>query len=67
MATNLDLDPRLLDRAFRLSGERTKKATVTRALEEYVARLEQRRATELFGELEWDARYDYKTERSRDG
>jgi Arc/MetJ family transcription regulator len=67
MATNLDLDPRLLDRAFRLSGERTKKATVTRALEEYVARLEQRRATELFGELEWDATYDYKTERSRDG
>jgi hypothetical protein len=67
MATNLDLDPRLLDRAFRLSGERTKKATVTRALEEFVARLEQRRATELFGELEWDATYDYKTERSRDG
>ena len=67
MATNLDLDPRLLDRAFRLSGERTKKATVTRALEEYVARLEQRRATDLFGELEWDATYDYKTERSRDG
>jgi Arc/MetJ family transcription regulator len=67
MATNLDLDPRLLDRAFRLSGERTKKATVTRALEEYVARLEQRRATELFGDLEWDATYDYKTERSRDG
>ena len=39
MATNLDLDPQLLDRAFRLSGERTKKATVTRAIEEYVARL----------------------------
>ena len=67
MATNLDLDPRLLDRAFRLSGERTKKATVTRALEEYVARLEQRRATELFGDLDWDATYDYKVERSRDG
>ncbi len=67
MATNLDLDPRLLDRAFRLSGERTKKATVTRALEEYVARLEQRRTTELFGELDWDSTFDYKAERSRDG
>ncbi len=67
MATNLDLDPRLLDRAFRLSGERTKKATVTRALEEYVAWLEQRRATELFGDLDWDATYDNKVERSRDG
>ena len=66
MATNLDLDPQLLDRAFRLSGERTKKATVTRALEEYVRRLEQRRATELFGELDWDPTFDYKAERSRD-
>lgn len=66
MATNLDLDPRLLERAFRLSGERTKKAAVTRALQEYVARLEQRRATELFGELEWDPDFDYKAERSRD-
>jgi len=66
MATNLDLDPQLLDRAFRLSGERTKKATVTRALEEYVARLEQRRTTELFGELDRDPTFDYKAERSRD-
>jgi len=65
MATNLGLDPELLDRAFRLSGERTKKAAVTRALQEFIAGREQRRVAQLFGELEWDPGYDYKAERSR--
>lgn len=66
MATNLGLDPDLLDRAFRLSGERTKKAAVTRALQEFIARREQRRVVELFGELAWDPGFDYKAERSRE-
>ena len=65
MATNLDIDPRLLERALKVSGERTKTAAVTRALEEFVARREQRRLLDLFGALEWDAAYDYKAERSR--
>ncbi len=65
MATNLDIDPRLLQRALELSGERTKTAAVTRALQEYVARREQKRLLELFGALEWDGRFDYKAERSR--
>jgi len=41
MPTNLDLDPALLDRALAVSGERTRKAAVTRALEEFIARREQ--------------------------
>ena len=65
MATNLALDPRLLERAFEVSGEKTKKAAVTRALEEFIARREQRQILELMGKLEWDSRYDYKAERSR--
>ena len=65
MATNLALDPALLERAFAVSGEKTKKAAVTRALEEFIARREQRRLVGLFGSLEWDAGYDYKRERSR--
>lgn len=65
MATNLAIDPRLLERALEVSGERTKTAAVTRALEEFVARREQRRITELFGALEWDPEYDHKAERSR--
>lgn len=66
MATNLDIDPRLLQRALRVSGERTKTAVVTRALEEYVARREQKRLLELFGALEWDRTFDYKAERTRE-
>lgn len=65
MATNLALDPDLLERAFEVSGETTKKAAVTRALKEFIARREQRQLVELFGRLEWDDTYDYKSERSR--
>ena len=65
MATNLSLDPDLLDRALKLSGERTRKAAVTRALEEFIARRKQKRLIDLMGKLEWDGSYDYKTERSR--
>ena len=65
MATNLDLDPRLIDRVLEVSGERTKKAAVTRALEEFLARREQSKIVELFGKIDWDPGYDFKKERSR--
>lgn len=65
MATNLSIDPELIERALLVSGERTKKAAVTKALQEYVARREQKRLAELFGKLEWDSEYDYKQDRTR--
>jgi Arc/MetJ family transcription regulator len=65
MATNLSIDPELIERALELSGERTKKAAVTRALEEFIARRRQKKMLDLMGKLEWDNRYDYKAERSR--
>ena len=65
MATNLDLDPKLLNQVLELSGEPTKKAAVTLALREFVARREQRKVADLFGKLDWDASFDYKAERSR--
>ena len=65
MATNLALDPDLIDRAVEVSGERTKKAAVTRALQEFIARREQKRLLEQMGKLEWDTSFDYKAERSR--
>jgi hypothetical protein len=65
MATNLAIDPDLLDRAVEVSGERTKKAVVTKALQEFIARREQKRILELMGKLDWDASFDYKAERSR--
>jgi hypothetical protein len=59
------LDPELIERALQVSGEKTKKAAVTRALEEFIARRKQKRLVELMGKLEWDVSYDYKAERSR--
>ena len=65
MATNLSIDPDLLERALAVSGERTKKAAVTKALEEFIARRRQKRLLELMGKLEWDESFDYKAERTR--
>ena len=65
MATNLSIDPDLLNRALHVGGEKTKKATVNRALREFVARREQERLLELFGKLDWGDEFDYKSERSR--
>ena len=65
MATNLAIDPKLLDTALEVGGEKTKKATVNRALREFVARREQERLLELFGKFDWDDGFDYKRERSR--
>ena len=65
MATNLSIDPRLIDQALEVSGLRTKKAAVTLALHEFVARRRQKRVAELIGTLEWDTSFDYKAERSR--
>ena len=66
MATNRSIDPLLSERALKVSGERTKKAAVTRALQEFIARRQQKRLLELMGKLEWDTTYDYKAERKRD-
>jgi hypothetical protein len=66
MATNLSIDPDLIDRALEVSGERTKKAAVTKALQEFIARRRQKRLLDLMGKLEWHPAYDYKAERNRD-
>ena len=66
MATNLARDPELREQALEVSGERTKKAAVTKALQEFVARRRQKALLDLFGKLEWDSSYDYKAGRSRD-
>ena len=64
MATNLAIDPELLQHAVDVSGERTKKAVVTKALQEFIARREQRRVVELMGRLEWDGSFNNKADRS---
>jgi Arc/MetJ family transcription regulator len=65
MATNLAIDDRLLDEALRVGGQKTKKATVNQALEEYVQRRRQARVLDLFGKIDFDPKYDYKRQRRR--
>ncbi len=65
MATNLAIDPELLEKALEVSGERTKTAAVTKALQEFIARRQQRRLVDLFRALDWNGDFDYKKERSR--
>jgi hypothetical protein len=65
VATNLDLDPALIDEAVAVGGARTKKEAVTAALREYIARRRQVEIVRLFGSIDIDPRYDYKKQRRR--
>ena len=65
MATNLAIDDRLLEEALKIGGQKTKKATVTEALEEYIQHRKQRRVLRLFGSIDVDPKYDYKAQRRR--
>jgi len=65
MPSNLDIDDDLLEKALRLGGHRTKKATVTEALQEYIERREQLGILELIGTIDYDDDYDPKKYRKR--
>jgi Arc/MetJ family transcription regulator len=65
MATNLAIDDRLLSEAQKIGGLGTKKATVTRALEEFIQHRKQVKILELFGTVEFDPKYDYKKQRRK--
>ncbi|MCK5690926.1 type II toxin-antitoxin system VapB family antitoxin [Myxococcota bacterium] len=65
MATNLAIDDALLEEARKMGGHRTKKATVTEALQEYIQRREQEKVLSLFGTIDYDEDYDYKKQRKK--
>ncbi|WP_421877215.1 type II toxin-antitoxin system VapB family antitoxin [Marinoscillum sp.] len=65
MATNLDIDQKLLEEAVKYGNHKTKKSAVNEALAEYVQKKKQLGIIELFGTLDWDESYDYKAERKR--
>lgn len=52
MATNLQIDPELLEQALKVGGHRTKRETVNEALAEYVQRREQLKILDLFGTVD---------------
>lgn len=63
MPTNLAIDDRLLEEAQKVGGHRTKRETVTAALEEYIKRHKQLEILSLFGEIDYEPDYEYKHER----
>ena len=63
MATNLQTDDRLILKAVKLGGHNTKKAAVTKALQDYIEHLEQAKIISIFGAVEYDPDYDYKRQR----
>jgi hypothetical protein len=63
MPTNLAIDDRLIQEAQKLGRHRTKKETVTAALDEYIRRRKQQQVISLFGTIDYDAGYDYKRAR----
>lgn len=63
MATNLAIDDKLIEEALKLGGQKTKKAVVTDALNEYVQRHKQLKLLEMFHTIDFDPDYDYKQQR----
>lgn len=64
MPTNLAIDDQLINEAKKISGLKTKKAVVTEALKEYIQRRKQIEIIKLFGKIDFDPDYDYKTQRN---
>lgn len=63
MPTNLAIDDHLLLEAQKAGGHRTKRETVTAALQEYIQHRKQQAILSLFGEIDYARGYDYKRER----
>jgi hypothetical protein len=60
MITNIDIDEALVAQAMEVSGARTKREVVDRALREMVARARRPRFREFFGVGDIDPNYDPK-------
>ena len=63
MPTNLDISDKLLRRAQRISKLKTKKETVTAALEEFIQRHEQKRILKHLGTFDFRDDWDPIRER----
>lgn len=63
MATNLAIDDMLLEKTRRIGQLRTKKETMTRALEEFLERRQQQKILRALGTIEFRKEWDYKKDR----
>ena len=65
MATNLGIDDHLLEEALKIGGQRTKKATVNEALQEYIQRRKQLKIIDLFGKIHYDRGFNHRKLRGK--
>ena len=65
MATNVELEPKLIKEAQRIGGHKTKRETIESALREYVQHRKQADIIAMFGTIDFDEGYDYKASRKR--
>ena len=65
MATNLAIDPKLLEDAQKAGNLKTKKDTVNEALREFIQRRKQAEILKIFGSIDFDPDYDHKKSRTR--
>jgi len=63
MSSSIEIDPNLLNEVLVLGGFKTKKAAINEALAEYVRVKRMRNIIQLFGQIEYDPAYSYKSER----
>ena len=65
MATNIEINEKLVQEAMAISGKTTKRAVVNQALEEFVQHHKQQGILEMFGQVHYHPDADYKTARKR--
>jgi hypothetical protein len=63
MDNNLDLYNRLINEAQRIGKHKTKKETVTKALQEYIMYRKQKEIKSLFHTIDYELKHDYKRQR----
>lgn len=65
MATNLNIDIKLLDEVYQIGKFKTKREAVNAALKEYIQRHRQKDMLRYLNAVDFDLEYDYKKARKR--
>ena len=65
MATNLNIDMKLLEEVYQIGNFKTKKEAVNVALKEYIQKHRQKDILKFLNNVDFDKDYDYKKARNR--
>ncbi len=65
MATNLNIDNKLLDEVYQIGKFKTKREAVNTALKEYIQKHRQKDMLKYLNAVDFDSDYDYKKARKR--